>query len=165
MSDINKYLFKIKIEEKNQLEYVVSFIDYPNIIGSGNTIKAAIEEARDNLKVYLEYDGKEGNKIIEPKYSDWKMFTNIIGVWQERYMANILEEYKSIIDRNDKISKRYHCLEDEINKNKYNPGIRMSLEKKSMVDDLILLVKQRVIDIDDLFVFSDELRQEVQSRL
>ena len=45
--------------------YVVKYFDLENVIGVGDTIEAAIEEARCNLEVYLEYCDE--NNIIVPE--------------------------------------------------------------------------------------------------
>ncbi len=73
--DTTKYPFEVRIEgEEKDVEYLVRFLDVPNIIGVGNTIDEAISEARENLGVFLEYlvDNKRDipNPSIEKSFID-----------------------------------------------------------------------------------------------
>lgn len=62
----SNYNFSVKIDYSGYGDkvYVVRYDDFPNVIGSGDTIEEAIEEAQGNLEVYFDYC-KEKN--IDPK--------------------------------------------------------------------------------------------------
>lgn len=63
----SNYNFSIKIDYRDYPKdkvYVVRYDDFPNVIGAGETIEEAIEEAQGNLEVYLDYC-KENN--LDPK--------------------------------------------------------------------------------------------------
>ena len=50
----DNYNFSVKIRHYgNDIEYVVIFDDFPDLIGAGDTIEEAIQEAKENLEVYI----------------------------------------------------------------------------------------------------------------
>lgn len=53
------------------LEYIVKYYDIP-VIGSGETVEGAIEEARGNLEFYLEYCEEKGVALPQPSVHDKK---------------------------------------------------------------------------------------------
>lgn len=57
MKKCKKYPFSVKVIEygNDDIEYEVRFIDFPNIIGVGDTANEAIDEGYYNLEAYLQY--------------------------------------------------------------------------------------------------------------
>lgn len=53
----SNYEFNVSIDYSDYGDkvYVVRYTDFPNVIGSGDTIEEAIAEAQGNLEVYLNY--------------------------------------------------------------------------------------------------------------
>ena len=50
------YNFSVKTKHYgDEVEYVVIFDDFPNLIGAGDTVEEAIQEGRENLDVYINY--------------------------------------------------------------------------------------------------------------
>jgi predicted RNase H-like HicB family nuclease len=62
------YPFETKLEDfgDGDVEYVVSFRDFPHVIGSGATIDEALQEARGNLQALFEDCLSQGKSIPSP---------------------------------------------------------------------------------------------------
>ncbi|MDO4977516.1 MAG: hypothetical protein Q4E53_09670 [Eubacteriales bacterium] len=96
--------------------------------------------------------------------SDWKKFQEKIGEWQESYMDKLLKEYIILLQENNKNpSERFWTLDERIKNDKKHPGVRIRLEKKEAIFDVVRLIKLGVIDFDDLEDFSIEFQTEVKS--
>lgn len=54
----------------DDIEYVVIFDDFPNLIGAGDTPEEAIEEGMDNLDAYINYCYEKSIPVPEPTLSD-----------------------------------------------------------------------------------------------
>ena len=95
---------------------------------------------------------------------DWKLFVDCLPEWQERYMEKLGKEYVELLLRPDKqASEKFWELEKTIKKDKKSPGVMLELRKSDMEYDIMRLLKDKVISMDDLSDFSDELRERVKS--
>lgn len=70
------YRFKaFQIEGEDGFEWGIEFIDVPNVVGGGDTVEEAYNEARENLDVYFNYLKEKGEPIPqpskEPNYEDY----------------------------------------------------------------------------------------------
>ena len=85
---------------------------------------------------------------------DWKLYRNKIAGWQEAYME---------ILRADEIgSERFWKLHDRIKKDKKSPGVLITRSSRSdMIDNIFALLIYRVITMDDLDDFSEELKEHL----
>jgi len=92
---------------------------------------------------------------------DWKLFCERIPNWQERYMAALTKEYIMLLSAEGDASDKFWALEKRINKDKKCPGVTIELEKSEAIWDIAILLKDKVITMDDLADFSDELKDEV----
>lgn len=66
-----------------ELQYVVRFTDYPNVIGAGDTVEEAIEEAEGNLEFYFEYledKKKQSLDFIFKQFPEIGTFDNLINI-------------------------------------------------------------------------------------
>ena len=93
----------------------------------------------------------------ETKKNDWKLFQQKIGDWQERYMQKLLIEYTKLLSTALPASERFWLLDEQIKKDKRNPGIQMKLDKNDMPLDLARLIKLKIVSFNDLDGFSPEL--------
>lgn len=68
MRNCHEYPFEVKVVqyEDNVVEYEVKFFDFDMIIGVGDSVSEAIEEAYYNLSAYLEYCSSNNIQIPEP---------------------------------------------------------------------------------------------------
>ena len=98
---------------------------------------------------------------MEVSKSDWKLFRERIGDWQETYMERLVKEYMDLLDGEENASDKFWKLEERIKKDKKHPGVMLELNKGNMVFDIAALINSGVITTADLEGFSDELKESV----
>lgn len=95
--------------------------------------------------------------------SDWKLFREKLPEWQEKYMEKLINEYVIFLRQEDKVaSDKFWELEKRIKKDRKNPGVIMELNKSEATWDIANLIRHKVILVDDLSHFSEELQQDVK---
>lgn len=99
---------------------------------------------------------------MEVKKSDWKLYRDKIGGWQENYMARLCREYISLLQGEVAPSERFWALEARIKEDRRRPGVYIELNKGNMILDLVRLIQEEVITPDDLSEFSEELQESVK---
>ena len=77
-------------------------------------------------------------------------------------MECLANEYVSLLN-NDSMpaSDRFWELEKLIKKDKKNPGVIIQLKKSDAIWDIAAMINLRVITVDDLADFSDDLKAAV----
>ncbi len=100
--------------------------------------------------------------MTECSKEDWKLFRSKIAEWQEKYIDRINKEYMSILQGCENPSEKFWKLEARIKEDRNNPGVILQMRKSDMIHNIIALIKNNVIDIDDLDEFSDELKEQIQ---
>ena len=98
---------------------------------------------------------------MEVSKSDWKLFRERIGDWQEAYMERLVKEYMDLLDGAENASDKFWKLEERIKKDKKHPGVMLELSKGNMVFDIVALINSGVITTADLADFSDGLNESV----
>ena len=98
---------------------------------------------------------------MEVSKSDWKLFRELIGDWQEAYMERLVKEYMDLLEGEENASDKFWKLEERIKKDKKNPGVMLELRKGNMIFDIAALINSGVVTVDDLADFSDELKESV----
>ena len=98
---------------------------------------------------------------MEVSKSDWKLFRDRLGDWQEAYMERLIKEYMDLLDGAENASDKFWKLEERIKKDKKHPGVMLELSKENMIFDIVALINSGVITTADLEGFSDELRKSV----
>ena len=93
--------------------------------------------------------------------SDWKLFRQKIGEWQEDYMARLNGEYIEMLSGNDPASVKFWKLEERIRSDKKTPGVRLELRKSEVAWDIARLIRDGVITKADITEFSDDLQEWV----
>ena len=91
--------------------------------------------------------------------SDWKLFREKIGQWQEDYMERLNKKYIKLLSSDEPASVKFWKLDERIRKDKRKPGVQMDLEKSEVPWDLARLVKDKVITIEDLSDFSEDMQE------
>lgn len=94
----------------------------------------------------------------ELKESDWKVFKKKIPEWQNNHYSNLNKKYIGIL-QDDSLNEadRYWKLDKEIKEDKKKPGVYIDYRRSKMEDDIIELLLYKVIDINNLEGFSEEL--------
>ncbi len=98
---------------------------------------------------------------MEVSKSDWKLFRDRIGEWQEAYMERLTKEYIDLLSGDENASDKFWKLEERIKKDKKHPGVMIELSKGNMIYDIAALINSGVITVVDLEGFSDKLNESV----
>ena len=94
---------------------------------------------------------------------DWKLFRKKLGSWQEAYMDKLVEEYKSILNSDALSSDKYWALRKKIYEDYKSPGVlARDVSRSNMFIILLGLLRDEAITMDDLDVFSDELKEDIK---
>lgn len=100
--------------------------------------------------------------MMEVSKSDWKLFREKIGDWQEGYMSRLNAKYIELLQRTDRnASDNFWELEKRIINDKKRPGVCLDLKKSDVYWDIAKLIDDEVITFDDLDDFSDDLKSAV----
>ena len=96
------------------------------------------------------------------KKSDWKLFREKIGDWQENYMERLEQEYISLLSDDGKLaSDKFWELEKRIKKDKKSPGVILKMSKSEAIWNIVYMIRLKVIVLEDLEDFSDNLKEAV----
>lgn len=101
--------------------------------------------------------------MYDVKEKDWKILRKKIIVWQENYMQKLNDEYIEILQRDNVASKNFWDLEKRIFKDKRSIGVVIDMRRSMMVENLLELLRDKIITFDDLDEFSDELKDVLKS--
>ena len=77
-------------------------------------------------------------------------------------MERLIKEYIKLLQKKSNASERFWALEERIKKDKKNPGVQLRLDKSETILNIVQLIRMKVIKIEDIADFSDELKQEVE---
>ena len=99
------------------------------------------------------------------KKEDQNLFRERLPRWQENYTRQLLKDYVAFLDSDGVALDKFWTLEKMIKKDKNTPGVQMRLSDKNLDDDLVKLIASRVIKVDDLNGFSNELKETVTWRI
>ena len=62
--------------------------------------------------------------------SDWKLFREKIGQWQEDYMERLNKKYIKLLSSDEPASVKFWKLDERIRKDKRKPGCRWILKNQ-----------------------------------
>ena len=99
--------------------------------------------------------------MVEPSKRDWKLYREKIGEWQEHYMEKLVKEYADYLCSDLPASTKFWEIEKRIRKDRKRPGMCTELRESSMFWDIAGLINDKVISMDDLEEFSDDLKEAV----
>lgn len=101
--------------------------------------------------------------MYEVKEKDWKIFRKKIIMWQENYMQKLNNEYIKLLQRENVPSKNFWDLEKRIFKDKRSVGVVISnMRRSTMIQNILELLRDDIIQFDDLNDFSEELKNEIK---
>ncbi|MCM1088330.1 MAG: hypothetical protein NC419_09240, partial [Muribaculaceae bacterium] len=100
-------------------------------------------------------------KVIEPSKSDWKLYREKVGEWQEHYMENLIKEYAGYLNSDLPASVKFWELEKRIKRDRKAVGVCIELRKSNMFWNIASLIHGNVISMNDIEEFSDELKETV----
>ncbi len=93
--------------------------------------------------------------------NDWKLLRKLVPKWQERYMDKLNKEYIQILNKDGNPSSIFWELEKRINKDKQHIGVVIDMRRSKMIENILLMLKEKVIFIEELEDFSNELKEEI----
>lgn len=100
---------------------------------------------------------------MEISESDWKKYRKNLAGWQENHMEKLVKEYIDILSSDeDKSSDKFWELEKRIKNDRRHPGVIIETKRSTAIFDIAGLIRLKVITLDDLKDFSDELREAVK---
>ncbi len=101
--------------------------------------------------------------MYEVTEKDWKIFRKKIIMWQENYMQKLNNEYIKLLQRENVPSKNFWDLEKRIFKDKRSVGVVISnMRRSTMIQNILELLRDDIIQFDDLNDFSEELKNEIK---
>lgn len=100
--------------------------------------------------------------MTEISKSDWKKYREKISDWQEHYMERLVEEYITFLGSDQLASDKFWKLEKRIKQDKKCPGVLIKMRKSFAIYDIASLIGEKVISLDDLDEFSDDLKETVK---
>lgn len=100
--------------------------------------------------------------MVEISKADWKLFRERVSGWQEHYMEQLNKEYIELLSSHGNASDHFWELEKRIKRDRKHPGVIIEMQKSEAVWDIATLVAQKVITIDDLEGFSEDLIDAVK---
>lgn len=101
--------------------------------------------------------------MYDVKEKDWKIFRKKIIMWQENYMQKLNNEYIKLLQRENVPSKNFWDLEKRIIKDKRSVGVVISnMRRSTMIQNILELLRDDIIQFDDLNDFSEELKNEIK---
>ena len=100
--------------------------------------------------------------MVEISKSDWKLFRERVPGWQEHYMERLIKEYVELLNSPVNASDRFWKLEKRITQDKRHPGVLIELSKSDAIWNIAVFVKQKVITMDELDGFSEDLIDAVK---
>ncbi len=77
-------------------------------------------------------------------------------------MERLVEEYITFLSSDQPASDKFWELEKRIKQDKKCPGVLIEMRKSSAIYDIVRLIGYKVISLDDLEEFSDDLKEAVK---
>ena len=91
---------------------------------------------------------------------DWKLYREKLPEWQEAYMERLIEVYAELLNSDKAASEKFWALDKRIRADRQSLGVRVNEESRSKLQNILTgLIIERVISVDDLQDFSEELRE------
>lgn len=100
--------------------------------------------------------------MVEISKSDWKLYRERVSDWQEHYMERLTKEYIKLLSSPGNASDHFWELEERIKKDKKHPGVMIELRKSDALWDIAMFVNKKVITMDELDGFSEDLIDAVK---
>ena len=94
---------------------------------------------------------------------DWKVFRKKVPEWQEAYMEKLIGEYIALLqDETKSAGKKFWELNDRIYVDENRPGVVLEMKRSRFYSNLVSLLRDHVIEKEDLEEFSDEVKEAVE---
>ena len=77
-------------------------------------------------------------------------------------MDRLNKEYIELLSGDENASDKFWKLEERIRQDRKHSGVIMQMRKSEMLYDIVILIRDGVINVQDLEDFSEKLKQQVQ---
>ncbi len=94
--------------------------------------------------------------------TDWKLFKNKIGIWQNAYMEKLNREYIDLLSADGTASEMFWALDERIKKDRKSVGVVADMRRSQMIPNIISLLSDGVIREEDLSDFSETLQSAIK---
>ena len=103
-----------------------------------------------------------GDCEMDISKADWKLYRERVSDWQEHYMEKLTEKYVKLLTSPGNASDHFWELEKRIKQDKKHPGVLIELRKSTAIWDIAYFVRDKVITMDELEGFSEDLIDAVK---
>ena len=94
------------------------------------------------------------------KEKDWKLFREKLPEWQEAYLERLIKEYAELLNGDEAASEKFWALDKRICADRKRLGVCVDGVTRSKLQNILTgLIIENVISEDDLYDFSEELRE------
>lgn len=93
---------------------------------------------------------------------DYKEFRKFLPLWQERYIENLLNDYRKILDSNQSAGDRFFQLKSKIVLDSKSYGVRAPANRNNADRVMINLIINDIICEDDVKTFTDEYQERLR---
>lgn len=93
---------------------------------------------------------------------DWKLFRERLPEWQEHYMERLTKEYIELLSAPGNASDHFWELEKRLRQDRKHPGVILDVRKSNAIWDIAMFVGNKVITMDELDGFSEDLINAVK---
>lgn len=100
--------------------------------------------------------------MVEISKADWKLYRERLPEWQEHFMEGLVKEYMELLSSPGNASDHFWELEERIKKDKKNPGVLIEVRKSDALWDIAMFVGRKIITMEDLEGFSDDVKDAVK---
>ncbi len=100
--------------------------------------------------------------MVEISKKDWKLFQEKVPDWQERYMERLTKEYIELLSAPGNASDHFWELEKRIKQDRKHPGVILEMSKSDAIWNIARLVGHKVITMEDLDGFNEDLIDAVR---
>jgi len=88
-----EYRFEVFTDIKNGYkQYVVKYFDFDNLFGVGDTIEEAIEEAKGNLKFYIDYCKDKNIPVPSPSVHESNGYSGKVTLRMSKSLHKLVDE-------------------------------------------------------------------------
>ena len=100
--------------------------------------------------------------MVEISKADWKLYRERLPEWQEHFMEDLVKEYIELLSSPGNATDHFWELEERIKKDKKNPGVLIEVRKSDALWDIAMFVQRKIITMDNLDGFSDDVKDAVK---
>ena len=100
--------------------------------------------------------------VMEISKADWKLFCERVPGWQKHYMEQLAREYVELLTSPGEASDHFWKLEKRIRRDKKHPGVLIDMRRSTAIWNIAIMVRDKVITMDDLDGFSQDLIDAVR---